>query len=586
MPPKSKRSKSPESPFMFVNEDAATLNRKTKDFALDRTKQSHVQRQNFARKRRMQDDAKNSRHRPIQQTSASATSVEEGQSQNIPSSSGSEYFNVLQHLDMAETSTSTSPSPSQAGVLDPRLFMDLFNSPISSVHVPQSKEAVHGFPHAYQPGNFFDTPIRSPNTPFAQQKSIDRGHGLGTSTNGLSSPTRTPRQPLEEWAPALIAYHNQTVLPEQFWMETGKVSLSQMRHASSIHTDMQACMAEPAHMYAFLASAATQMIEREGKILVRGATEQDIQRIPAYFKHKAIRALRVKLGSSKLDHSVAIDVHRLYMTTYYSETGESAEPHFHALLSMVESLGGLNTFNDYQLENIVFFDCYTALERMEPPRLLETWDPGSLTVDQLLAIDEQLRFHAQPASRFDKTLLDMNQNGISSVLTEVVEVLKMSSFLTSLPEYFPDYHKWLTRRGFALLHRCLSMPSTNKLSAVQDSLRMALIYWIATCCFPARGRVHASSSVYLLKERLEETSLHNYWHPHSDHLLWISVFGGICAIQDDDELEFYVTLARSSALRAGIHSFEELEDLFSTLLYEPKTQQDPIKDFSELIWPH
>lgn len=570
---------------MFVNEDASTFNRKTKDFALDRTKQSHVQRQNFARKRRMQDDLKNGRSRHIHQTSVSPTQVVVGESQTMPSSSGPEYFDMLQHLDLAET-TSTSPSPSQAGALDPRLFMDLFSSPTSSTQLPQPKEAIHGSPHPYQPGSFFDTPIRSQSSSSVQQKSVDRGDGLSTPANGLSSPIRTIRQPLDEWAPALIRYHNQTILPEQFWMETGKMPMSQTRHASSIHADMQACMAEPAHMYAFLASAATQMIEREGKILVRGATEQDIQRIPAYFKNKAIRALRVKLGSSKLDHSIAIDVHRLYTTTYYSETYEFAEPHFQALLSMVESLGGLNTFNDYQLENIVYFDCYTALEKMEPPRLLESWDPGPLTADQLSVINQQLRFHVQPASRFDKVLLDSNQGGVSSILGDLVEVLQMSNYLARLPGYLPDHHKWLTRRGYALLHRCLSMPSTHKFSAVQDSVRIGLIYWIATYCFPARGRVHASSSIYVLKERLEETSLQDFWHPHSDHLLWIAVFAGICAIQDDDELEFYITLARNSALEAGIRNFEELEGLFSTLLYDPNTQHDLLKDFSQLIWAH
>ena len=53
MAPKPKQSKSPDAQFLFVNEDASTITRTTKDAELDRTKQSHVQRQNFARKHRM-----------------------------------------------------------------------------------------------------------------------------------------------------------------------------------------------------------------------------------------------------------------------------------------------------------------------------------------------------------------------------------------------------------------------------------------------------------------------------------------------------------------------------------------------------
>jgi hypothetical protein len=576
---------------MFVNEDASTVNRKTKDVTLDRTKQSHVQRQNFARKRRMQEGSNTDTQRNSTRSSVSPTLALAGPSAGASSSSdrvvsdGLEYFDMLHNLDLGET-TSTSPSPPQMGPLDPRLFVDPFNSPASPPRPSISKEAVHGSPRSYQPGHFFEAPAQNRKLSSPPRASTSGGVNPTVSASGLSTPIRHTRQPLDEWAPALIRYYNTVVLPEQFWMEIRKVPMSHMRHASSIHADMQACMSEPSHMYAFLASAATQMIEREGRILVRNATEEDVQRIPGYFKTKAIQALRVKLGSSKLDHSITIDVHRLYMTTIYSETYESAEPHFQALLSMVETLGGLNTFDDYQLESIVYLDCYTALEKLEPPRLLAAWDPGPLTEEQLFILDQQVRFHAQPASRFHKVSPSMNQGGISKTLADLVEILKMSNYLVTLPQYLPDYHKWLTRRSYALLHLYLSMPSSHEFDAVQDSMRIAIIYWLATSSFPARGRVCASSSIHILRERLDQTHLHSLWHPHADCLLWVAVFGGICAIHDDDELDFFVDLARNAAFEAGISNFQELEDLFSTFLYDPNSQQDLLKEFSRRIWGH
>ncbi|KEF61333.1 uncharacterized protein A1O9_02899 [Exophiala aquamarina CBS 119918] len=592
MPPKPKRSKSPDSRFMFVNEDASTVSQKTKDVALDRTKQSHVQRQNFARKRRMQGGSSVDTLQNRSQISASPAPALTGPPAGVSSSSERitsyepEYFDVLHNLDLGGA-PSISPSPPQIGLLDPRLFVDPFNPSQSPSRVSLSKEDVQGSPRVYRPGHFFEAPAQSQKVTSSPRNATIPVIESAMFATGSPTPTiRNTRQPLDEWAPALIRYYNTVILPEQFWMELRKVPLSHIRHAPSIHTDMQSCMSEPSHMYAFLASAATQMIEREGEILVRDATGEDVQRVPSYFKTKAIRALRVKLGSSSLDHSIAVDVHRLYMTTLYSEAYETAEPHFQALLSMVETLGGLDTFNDYQLESIAHTVCYTALETLEPPRLLATWDPGPLSEEQLLAIDQHVRLHEHPASRFHKALASTNGSSISKALPDLVEVLKMSNHLIALPQYLPDYHKWLTRRRYALLHHFLSIRSNHEIDPIQDSLRIATIYWLAISSYPARGRVCASLSTHVLKERLEESSLHSLWHSHPDCLLWVAVFGGMCAIHDGDELEFYVDLARNAAVEAGVTNFHELEDLLSTFLYDPNSQQDMLKEFSRRIWVH
>src|SRR4051794_9927347 len=52
MPPKGKGAVDPEDSFMFVNEDLQTLFGDTKNSDIDRSKQSHVQRQSFAKRRR------------------------------------------------------------------------------------------------------------------------------------------------------------------------------------------------------------------------------------------------------------------------------------------------------------------------------------------------------------------------------------------------------------------------------------------------------------------------------------------------------------------------------------------------------
>ena len=586
MPPKAKRSKTPDSQFLFVNEDASTVTRTSKDAVLDRTKQSHVQRQNFARKRRLREQSD-----PVPQVSSQGSvppspglgdsSTQEG----LPNSAN--YFDMLQSIDLGDPLfQSTSPMSMSQSPLDPRLaalFSDPFaatpTSPPITSHIGTTYAA-----QAYRPGQYFDAPpsgysigqaTRSPDTITSSLPPLGR----------VSSPPTSTHRALEQWAPPLIKYYNTVILPEKFWKDTQKVPLAQFRHAPLIHADMQACMAEPAHMYSLLASAAAQMISREGRLLLPNVSGEDTDRVTTFFKIKAMQASRSKLASGQFDHHTAIDVHRLYVVAILLENLEAAEPHLQSLLSMIDALGGLDTFDGYQLEKLVIMDCNTALARLGVPRLVVVLDPGSLP-EEIMSDAVSLSPHRfPPGSMLEALFESFPQCAILfESFADLIEVVGVSTYMNSHSNYVHEHYRWFSSQTLVILHRLLSLPLHCEMDNKVDSARIATAYWIAVLRSPSLGRRTASKSVSTLRAKLETTELDSLWQPHTNFLLWISIFGGICCVEDED-LDWFVQLARTAAAELGIEDVKELEDLLAAFLYDVHSQRELVLQFAARIWP-
>ncbi|KIV79585.1 hypothetical protein PV11_07136 [Exophiala sideris] len=593
MPNKSKRPKSPDSQFLFVNEDASTVTRATKDTELDRTKQSHVQRQNFARRRRLREQSISgpststpssvSPSPAIADPSTETTSVSQG-----GLSRGTDFFDVLQGIDFSDVQfQATSPPVFTQGSLDPRLsamFSNPFATAASPLALSPRTTGMFESSHSYQPGHYFDMappsynltpPLRDPTTLPSPPMLLSRRSSQVVNTQRI----------LEQWAPPLIRDYNMVSLPDKYWRDVQKVPMGQMRHAPAIHADMQASMSEAAHMYAFLASAAAQMLWREGRLLLPNVSEEDYHRVPTFFKTKAIEALRVKLAAGQLNHHIAVDVHRLYLVGLLTDSAEVAEPHFQALLAMVEALGGLNTFDDYQMEKLMILDCFAALTWNGVPRMAMTWDPGHFMDETLQNLDTWDQQNIQIGERMGTIIQALNANQTTTItLADLVELLRVSAYLHDLPHYIPESYKWFARRTLAILHRLLSIPLHSELDDRVDSLRIAAAYWTAIMLSPIFGRRAVSRSVPILRQKLDLTDIDFLWAPHTDCLLWVVVLGGICADKDDD-LQWYLDIARRAATQLGLSSTTELEELFSELLYDPPSQRDLLLQFGARMWP-
>ncbi|KAI1616966.1 hypothetical protein EDD36DRAFT_150889 [Exophiala viscosa] len=593
MPTKPKRSKSPDSQFLFVNEDALTVTRATKDTELDRTKQSHVQRQNFARKRRLREQSISgpststpssvSPSPAIADLSTESTSVSQG-----GPSRGNDYIDVLQGIDFGDVQfQATSPPVFTQELLDPRLsamFSNPFATAASPLALSPRTTSMFESSHSYQPGHYFD--MAPPNynlTPPPREPTNMPSPPIPLSRE--SSQVANTQRILELWAPPLIRHYNMVSLPDKFWRDIRKVPMGQMRHASAIHADMQACMSEPAHMYAFLAAAAVQMLWREGRLLLPNVSEEDYHRVPTFFKTKAIEALRAKLAAGQLDHHIAVDVHRLYCTGLFADNAEVAEPHFQALLAMIEALGGLSTFDDYQMEKLMILDSFAALMWHGVPRMIVTWDPGHFMDETLRSLDTWDQQDARIGERMGTMIRTLNADQTTmDTLGDLLELLKVSAYLHDLQHYIPESYKWFVRRALAILHRLLSIPLHSELDEKVDSLRIAATYWTGMVISPQLGRRAASRSTHLLRQKLELTDIDFLWAPHTDCLLWVVVLGGMCA-DKDDELQWYLDIARKAARELGLSSTSDMEELFSELLFDPPSQRGLLLQFGARMWP-
>ncbi|KAL6245035.1 hypothetical protein RBB50_007810 [Rhinocladiella similis] len=590
MPTKPKRPKSSDSQFLFVNEDASTVTRTTKDVELDRTKQSHVQRQNFARRRQLHEQSVSDQQRGSQSSVSPSPARAEPLTETSSSSQGAppyagDYFDILQNLNLSDAQFQTSPAALSQEMLDPQLAA-IFSNPFASTTStpPALTMPVTGFETSpsYRPGPFFDTtpsnfdvaspprgPMTSPSVPVSR----------------LASPGASTQRILEQLAPPLIQHYNTILIPEIFWKDVQKVPLGRTRHALSIHADMQACMSEPAHMYAFLASAATQMLVREGRLLLPNVSEGDYQRIPTFFKTKAIQAIRSKLASGQVDHHIAVDVHRLYSTGIYTRNLELAEPHLQALLAIIESLGGLGTFNDYQQEKLMLLDCIGALMSLGVPRLIGAQDPGPLPHGALLSIESQGLFRFGLGARFEAMFQTIETTHLlADTFLHMLQVSQMSLHLQDAQQYIPEHHKWFGWTCLTVLHRLLSMPLHYELNGRTESLRIAAAFWITLARAPHFGRRAASQSAHSLRQSLEGNDIETLWAPHTDCLLWVVVLGGICTDNDDD-LQWFLNLSKAATAELGLNSPEELEDVLFQLLYDPPSQRSLVRQFAGKMWP-
>lgn len=593
MPPKAKRPESPESPFLFVNEDASTVNRTTKDAQVDRTKQSHVQRQNFMRKRRLREGQETQR-RSSNLSPPSTSPATPIITQDVPPSStalfmqGPGYFDHMENFTVGEAMLSSTSPQSQLDVLDPRLFGDPFGSQASS---PMSSlPPLLGFDalQIHQASHSFDNLLVGYAASSPPPRSMSAATTPLLASHSMTSSQVTDQRILEQWAPHLIRHYNTVVLPEKFWLDARKVPMGRMRHAGAIHADMQTCMAESAHLYAYLANAATHMIVREGRLLLPGASENDVRHVSTFFKTKAIRALRARLGTGYLDHRLAMDVHRLYSSTVLFESVEAAEPHFQALVSMIEQLGGTETFDDYQLETLIHLDLEAAMRYSGVPRLAVDWDPGPLSEEQKQRIEARGDRHSNAATGFDEICRSENiYLSESDTFADLVQLVEMSNHLMKVHDYDARQQKWLNRRYSAILNRILSSLFYQETDDKSGALKIATVMWLATSSsFNLKTRGNwASTLVPLIRRRLEATHLDRFWQPHTSVLLWITTFAGICACAcDANDAQWFTTLAKDTATSAGINNLVELEEAFSRFLYDPITQRASVVSFSQRMW--
>ncbi len=553
MPPKAKHSQPPR--FLFVNEDADTVNRVTKNPDVDREKQSHAQRHSFAKRRQLKNQALPLR--PVWKDLTPSTTADTSKAREPEHDWGSINVHLGSDLRMQPWQLDLNADRS----LD---LVEIASHPAlhKSGQLLRSSPARRGNKKS-MPSIRYVPPLQAPL----------QGRGLHPLFSGSA-------QILGKWAPPLIQFFNMVVIPEKFPDDVTVRPLGQIRHAAAIHADCSTALAAPVHLYAFLAEATTRMLDREGKLLLPDVREEDYHRVILLFRAKAITALRHALTGG-LTHALVTDVHHLIAAYYLSHDYQTATPHVDAMLSMIEMLGGMQTFGDYFQETALLQDWSAALKILGAPRLPMYWDPG-LGSPAISAIGGKLGLQPDGLGKrmfsiFTETEM---RPEISKAFQDMIQLIRFRRWTMNQLTYNPAHYRYALLRHTAIGCRLLLVGDDPTKGPQEEAFRIAMIFWTALTRSPSSGKRCASVRVSRLRGVLESTSPH-IWAGYYDWLLWTSVIGGLTAMSEEN-VDWFATAAAKAARTLNndtLMDLADMENVLSGFLYEPSMQREPLLDF-------
>jgi hypothetical protein len=547
MPPRTRSGVQDISRFLFVNQDATSVSGKATDPTLNQSKQSHVQRQYFARKRQAR----------LQGFDPSALR------------SGGRQDSVQADFDECNGEAVVEHQRSNS------TYATFSCRPATFTRACQPKDVQNDILEYREDAGFLDE---------AAPGSADFSHHLAANRE---VPQPRPGYALDPFtgmtlklhpaAPTLIQYYTETMIPRIFAVDKRAANDSARRHLHAFQKDMESCLTDETQLFALLASSMVHMNRFERHMQLPGIKVDDKERAPLYFKTRAMASVRRQLADCNLDLGLFQVVYRLMATERCLGNHEEAKTHFRALFALVKALGGVHSLDSYNKERLIHSDLFEAAQSLKSPDLPLTWDPGNLPPDTMLQIapPELLQvlgsgfLNIELSKLFHADMLD-----IFSALTTLVHMTVYS--WTPTAHLTTDDLSWQTLRRAAIEHRLLSFPSTHNEPGdhnfFQECTRVATLFWIAMyLADPVRINLMAPFT-FLLRQTLERSGLQSLWYPHSTLLLWIATTGAFIA-KKGDEYDWFATMAAKVATYLEVTRASDLKKALQPFLYVDGVQQ-------------
>lgn len=531
------------SQFLFVNQDATSVLGKAADRQLNQSKQSHVQRQHFARKRQTQLESFCQRSVRSNSWCKSAQDFsnwrnEEAPSEHQPSNSPITPISALQ-----PTFTSTGDG------WESEAQSDLSGDPVDTQFLNGASPDITELSQQYAANNEIPRPRQ------------------GYALDPFTSTTLT----LHPAAPSLIHYYTNTMIPRIFAVDKRAANSSGLRHLHAFQKDMQGCLTDETQLYALLASSLVHMNRFEGKMRVPGISAEDRERAPLYFKTRAMASVRRQLADGNLDLGLFQVVYRLMATERCLGNREAAKTHFKALFALVNALGGVHSLDSYNKERVIHSDLFEAAQSLRSPDLPLTWDPGNLLADTMLKIAPPEPLKVLGSAFLDKKLSKIFHVDMLDILLSLTTVVHMTVY-SWIPtaDLTADDLSWQTLRRAAIEHRLLSFPSTHNDAGdhnfIQECTRVATLFWVAMyLADPMRVNLVAPFT-FLLRQTLERSGLQSLWYPNCALLLWIVTTGAFIA-KKGDEYNWFATMAAKLATYLEVTKVADLRKMLQRFLY-------------------
>jgi hypothetical protein len=540
------------SQFLFVNQDATSVLRKATDRGLNQSKQSHVQRQHFARKRQAQLESfcqasliSNGRSKSAQDDSDGAN--EEALSEHQPSNS-----------PLAPVSTGQPTSTSTGDAWESDAQSDLSGDPADTHFLYGASPDITKLSQQYAVNNEIPRPRQ--------------GYGLDPFTSTTLK--------LHPAAPSLIHYYTNIMIPRIFAVDKRAANSSGLRHLHAFQKDMQGCLTDETQLYALLASSLVHMNRFESKMRVPGISAEDRERAPLYFKTRTMVSVRRQLADGNLDLGLFQVVYRLMATERCLGNHEAAKTHFKALFALVNALGGVHSLDSYNKERVIHSDLFEAAQSLRSPDLPLTWDPGNLLPDNMLKIAPPEPLKVLGSAFLDTKLSKIFHVDMLDILLSLATVIHMTVY-SWIPtaELTNDDLSWQTLRRAAIEHRLLSFPSTHNdvgdHNFIQECTRVATLFWIAMyLADPVRVNLVAPFN-FLLQQTLERSGLQSLWYPHCALLLWIVTTGAFIA-KKGDEYDWFATMAAKVATYLDVTKVADLRKILQRFFYIDSVQDQAL----------
>jgi hypothetical protein len=555
MPSRTSNGLHDTSSFLFVNQHAASVLAKANNRRLNQSKQRHVQRQHFARKRQAQLENFHqwSLRSNAQHKSARADSCD----------LNGEALNEHQPSDSSAVPFSTErPTPQEAC---------------------EENDAQHDLSESSADVEFLRN--ASPENAEFRQHSV-ANNAIPQPRQGYAlDPFSSTTLQLHPAAPSLIHYYTKSMIPRIFAIDARASNNSGLRHQHAFQKDMQCCLTNETQMYALLASSLVHMNRFENHLEIPGIKAADKERAPLYFKTKAMASVRQQLVDGNLDIGVFQVVYRLMATERCLGNHMAAKTHFRALYALVAALGGVQSLDSYNKERVIHSDLFEAAQSLGSPNLPLTWDPGNLSEETMLktAPPDSLKtlgsgfLDAQLSKVFHADVLD-----IFSTLTTLIHFTVYS--WTPTADLTSDDLSWQTLRRAAIEHRLLSFPSTHSNAGdhnfIQECTRVATLFWIAMyLADPVRRKIVAPFNSFL-RQTLERSGLQSLWYPHSALLLWIVTIGAFVA-EKGDEYDWFATMVAKVATYLQVTKIADLKTVLQGFFYIDSIQHQVLAKLVE-----
>lgn len=199
---------------------------------------------------------------------------------------------------------------------------------------------------------------------------------------------------------------------------------------------------------------------------------------------------------------------------------------------MIEQIGGLETFNDYEKERLIMHHlCYALRTRRAPEFKLE-WDPGSF--ENSVGFEVFSNMSSTPTTAGShitavvETLPVDLHPVVAQAVSDLVEVQQVLDWLRT-QQYRAEEYRWLTHRRLAILDRLLSVPSDPG-TTTSDLVRLALVcYFFLSRLLPCSETRSFFSEQYIVPALRLWTpeGLETAFGGSPETLVWAMVLFGI-----------------------------------------------------------